>query len=142
MADFTHKCVKGRKRHLLVDTLGLPLSFSVTPANVHDTLGAHCLLAGLKYFVPRLKIIWADQAYQGHNLADWCRSTGDWTLEVVKRASGTRGRCRATSARGGTNPMPRWVDYVTIMVVVILLLSLLVMVLWGVFVPISIPPTP
>jgi putative transposase len=86
-----HKCVKGRKRHLLVDTLGLPLSFYVTPANVHDTFGAHCLLAGLKYFVPRLKIIWADQAYQGHNLADWCRSTGDWELEIVKRISGTRG---------------------------------------------------
>jgi transposase len=41
--------------------------------------------------VPRLKIIWADQAYQGHNLADWCQSTGDWELEVVKRAAGTRG---------------------------------------------------
>jgi putative transposase len=74
-----------------VDTLGLPLSFYVTPANVHDTYGARCLLGGLKYFVPRLKIIWADQAYQGRNLADWCRSTGDWELEVVKRTSGTRG---------------------------------------------------
>ena len=86
-----HKGVKGRKRHLLVDTLGLPLSFNVTPANVHDTYGARCLLAGLKYFVPCLKIIWADQAYQGHNLADWCMSTGGWKLEVVKRLSGTRG---------------------------------------------------
>ena len=54
-----HKCVKGRKRHLLVDTLGLPLSLYVTPANVHDTVGARCLLAGLKYFVPRLTKIWA-----------------------------------------------------------------------------------
>jgi Transposase DDE domain len=35
-----HKCVKGRKRHLLVDTLGLPLSVSVTPADLHDTRGA------------------------------------------------------------------------------------------------------
>jgi putative transposase len=75
-----HKCVKGRKRHLLVDTLGLPLSFYVTPANVHDTYGAHCLLAGLKYFVPRLKTIWADQAYQGQHLADWCQATGGWKL--------------------------------------------------------------
>ena len=48
---------------------------------MHDTYGARCLLAGLKYFVPRLKIIWAD----------WCTSTGDWKLEVVKRLSGTRG---------------------------------------------------
>jgi putative transposase len=71
-----YKCVKGRKRHLLVDTLGLPLSFSVTPAHVHDTFGACCLLTGLKHFVPRLTKIWADQAYQGHELADWCQATG------------------------------------------------------------------
>ncbi len=86
-----HKCVKGRKRHLLVDTLGLPLSIYVTPANVHDAVGAHCLLAGLSSFVPRLKIIWADQAYQGHELAEWCKATGGWELGVVKRAPGMRG---------------------------------------------------
>jgi len=86
-----HKCVKGRKRHLLVDTLGLPLSIYVTPANVHDTVGARCLLAGLAYVVPRLKKSWADQAYQGHALAEWCKATGGWELEVVKRASGVRG---------------------------------------------------
>jgi len=86
-----HKCVKGRQRDLLVDTLGLPLSLSVTPANVHDTFGAQCLLAGLKYVVPRLIKIWADQAYQGHKLADWCKATGGWELEVVKRTPGVRG---------------------------------------------------
>ncbi len=86
-----HKCVKGRKRHLLVDALGLPLSFYVTPANVHDTVGAHCLLAGLKYFVPRLSKIWADQAYQGQELYDWCKATGGWDVEVVKRPPGVRG---------------------------------------------------
>lgn len=89
-----HKCVKGRKRHLLVDTLGLPLSFYVTPANVHDTVGARCLLAGLASFVPRLKKIWADQAYQGHELAEWCKITGGWGLEVVKRTPGVRGWSR------------------------------------------------
>ena len=88
-----HKCVKGRKRHLLVDTLGLPLSLYVTPANVHDTVGARCLLAGLKYFVPRLTKIWADQAYQGHELADWCRTTGagnsKWCSVPLGCAGGT-----------------------------------------------------
>ena len=44
-----HKCVKGRKRHLLVDTLGLPISVYVTTADMHDTQGARRLLAGLKY---------------------------------------------------------------------------------------------
>jgi transposase len=42
-----HKCVKGRKRHLLVDTPGLLLSVYVTPADLHDSKGAQCLLAGL-----------------------------------------------------------------------------------------------
>lgn len=46
-----HNCVKGRKRHLLVDTLGLPIMVSVTPADMHDTQGARRLLAGLKYFI-------------------------------------------------------------------------------------------
>ena|SRR5215210_7750347 len=48
-----HKSIKGRKRHLLVDTLGLPLSVYVTPANVQDRVGARCLLAGLKPLMPR-----------------------------------------------------------------------------------------
>ena len=47
-----HKHVNGRKRHLLVDTLGLPLSVYVTPADVQDRVGARCLLAGLKPLVP------------------------------------------------------------------------------------------
>src|SRR5690348_1297555 len=72
-----HKCVKGRKRHLLVDTLGLPIACYVTPADVHDTVGARKLLAGLAIFVPRLKKIWADAAYRGRELADWCRQQGD-----------------------------------------------------------------
>ena len=86
-----HKCVKGRKRHLLVDTLGLPLSVYVTPADMPDTHGARRLLAGLNYFVPRLKIIWADAAYRGQELADWCKAVGDWELEVAQRAPGVRG---------------------------------------------------
>jgi putative transposase len=75
----------------LVPQDGLPLSVYVMPADLHDTQGARRLLAGLKYFVPRLKIIWADQAYQGHDLADWCRATGNWELDVVKRAPGVHG---------------------------------------------------
>jgi putative transposase len=86
-----HKHVKGRKRHLLVDTLGLPLSVYVTPADMYDTHGARQLLAGLKYFVPRLKTIWADAAYRCQELADWCKAHGDWDLDVVERAPGVCG---------------------------------------------------
>jgi putative transposase len=49
-----YKRVKGRKRHLLVDTLGIPLSYYVTPADMHDTQGARRLLGGLKLFVSRI----------------------------------------------------------------------------------------
>jgi putative transposase len=86
-----HKCDKGGKRHLLMDTLGLPLPVHVTPANLHDTCGARCLLAGLAYFVPHLKQIWADQAFQGHELADWYKTTGGWEFDIVKRMPGVRG---------------------------------------------------
>ena len=80
-----HKNVKGRKRHLLVDSLGLPLSIYVTPADVQDRAGARCLLAGLKSLMPRLKKIWADGAYGGESLAGWCRKEAGWNLEIVER---------------------------------------------------------
>jgi transposase len=86
-----YKRVKGRKRHLLVDTLGIPLSYYVTPADVHETQGGRRLLGGLKYSVPRLKTIWADSAYRGKDLADWCKAVGGWDLEVVGHVPRTKG---------------------------------------------------
>lgn len=86
-----HKRVKGRKRHLLVDTLGLPLSISVTPADTHDKVGAWRPLAGLKPLVPRLAKIWADGAYTSGKLARWCKGYGGWDLEVVERDPGAQG---------------------------------------------------
>jgi transposase len=86
-----HKCIKGRKRHILVDTLGLLLAVYVTPADLHDGKGTRCLLAGLAPLYPRLKKIWADAAYRGQELASWCKAEGGWELEVVERAPGTRG---------------------------------------------------
>src|SRR5919199_548091 len=86
-----HKNVKGRKRHLRVDTLGLPLSVYVTSADVQDRVGARCLLAGLKPFVPRLKKIWADGAYAGEKLAGWLEQQGGWELEIVERDREAKG---------------------------------------------------
>ncbi len=82
-----HKNLKGRKRHLLVDTLGLPLSIYVSSADVQDRVGAQCLLAGMKALLPRLKKIWADGAYTGEKLARWCKEQGRWELEIVERSS-------------------------------------------------------
>jgi putative transposase len=86
-----HKNVKGRKRHLVVDTLGLPLSVYVTWADVQDRVGARRLLAGLKPFVRRLKKIWADGAYTGEKLAGWCKERGGWELQIVERSADTEG---------------------------------------------------
>jgi len=86
-----HKNVKGRKRHLLVDTLGLPLSVYVTPADVQDRAGARLLLAGLEPLVSRLKKIWADGAYGGEKLAKWCEEQGGWKIEVVERDREAKG---------------------------------------------------
>ena len=86
-----HKHVKGRKRHILVDPLGLLLSVYVTPADFHDTRGARCLLAGLAPLLPRLTKIWADAAYRGQELAAWCQTEGGWDLEVVEHAPDQRG---------------------------------------------------
>lgn len=82
-----NKKVKGRKRHLLVDTLGLLLSIYTTSANVGDRQGAKACLAGKKFFLPRLKKIWADAGYTGDDLADSCAREG-WELEIVKRPRG------------------------------------------------------
>ena len=72
--------------------LGLPIASYVTPADLSDTEGARRLLGGRAFFVPRLKKIWADAAYRGKELADWCRQQGDgWELEIVAREPGTRG---------------------------------------------------
>lgn len=81
----------GRKRHILVDTLGLLLSVYVTPADLHDSKGARFLLVGLAPLLPRLKKLWADAAYRGQELAARCKAEGDWDLEVVERTPGTRG---------------------------------------------------
>jgi putative transposase len=82
---------EGRKRHILVDTLGLLLTVYVTLADLHDGQGARCLLAGLAPLYPRLKMIWADAAEWGQELAAWRQAEGGWDLEVVARTPGTRG---------------------------------------------------
>src|SRR4051795_5090606 len=84
-----HKNVKGRKRHLLVDTLGLLLSVYVSPADLQDRAGAQWLLGGLKALLPSLKKIWADGAYTGEKLARWCEEQGRWDLEIVERNNST-----------------------------------------------------
>lgn len=85
------KKVKGRKRHLLVDTEGLVLKVKVEAANLSDREGAKLLLAGLKETFPRLKHLWVDSAYRG-TFVKWVKEALGWTVEVVQRpGAGHRG---------------------------------------------------
>lgn len=80
------KQVNGRKRHLVVDTLGLLLAIVVTAANVQDRDGAKQVLTQLLGHAPRLQHLWADGAYAG-DLIDWVAQTCGWVLEVVARTA-------------------------------------------------------
>jgi transposase len=85
--------VKGRKRHLLVDTLGLILAVVVTAASVPDRDGAKSVLEVLRHQFTRVRLIWADGAYAG-DLAAWLwalRPRRRVHLETVKRPEGTKG---------------------------------------------------
>lgn len=74
----------GRKRHIVVDTLGLLLAVVVHAANIQDRDGAKLVLAKLVGRFPRLKLIWADGGYAGQ-LVEWVRTWCGWLLEIVKR---------------------------------------------------------
>jgi transposase len=77
------KKVKGRKRHLLVDTQGLIIRAVVHPADIADRDGAKLLLAPLQGHAPRLQHLWADSAYSG-KASEWIQATLGWTVDIVK----------------------------------------------------------
>jgi putative transposase len=77
--------VKGRKRHIVVDTMGLLLAVVVHAADIQDRDGAKLVLGKLLGRFPRLRLIWADGAYAGQ-LVDWASALGGWLIEVVKHA--------------------------------------------------------
>ena len=86
------KNIKGRKRHILVDTLGLILAVFVTPANCTERDGAKQVLQQVGGWLPRLRKLWADGGYSGENFAQWVRA--NWPkleVEIVKRSDATKG---------------------------------------------------
>jgi putative transposase len=87
------KQIQGRKRHILVDTLGLLLLVLVTAANVQDRDGAQSLLSPLTKQFRRLRLIWADGVYAGA-LEPWVRGLRKWgkfRLDIVRRPKGQKG---------------------------------------------------
>jgi putative transposase len=84
--DANKRCL-GRKRHILVDTLGLLLTVLVTGANVQDRDGAKQLLSsfyGAFFQSFRLRRVWADAGYGGA-LVCWTQEAFAWVLDIVKR---------------------------------------------------------
>ncbi len=85
------KKVKGRKRHLAVDTLGLLLAVVVHSAALQDRAGAKLVLAALAAGgFPRLRLVWADGGYRG-KLVAWVREHCGWLLQIVKRNDDVKG---------------------------------------------------
>jgi putative transposase len=80
------KKINGRKRHILVDTMGLLLFAMVLPAQIQDRDGAKQLLAAFFAQAPRRRVkhIWADGGYAGA-LLEWSRKLWRCTVQIVKR---------------------------------------------------------
>lgn len=85
------KKVKGRKRHILTDTMGLMVGAIVHTADIQDRDGAPPLLASIRGAWPWLRHVFADAAYAGDKLEQALAKLGTWTLEIVRRADAAVG---------------------------------------------------
>lgn len=84
------KKINGRKRHILVDTMGLLLAVVITSASVQDRDGARLLLAKLGGACKKLRLIWVDGGYRGQ-LVDWVAGKFSFRLRLVLRSDDQKG---------------------------------------------------
>jgi len=82
--------VKGRKRHVVVDVLGLILAVVVTPASVQDRDGAVPVLREVHREHPTVSKVWVDGAYNGQVIDD-LRTETSIDIEMVKRSDDVKG---------------------------------------------------
>ncbi len=99
------KKIWGRKRHVLVDTLGHLLAVKVHAANLADREGAKLLLSPLPRALPRLSLLFADQGYRGEPFQDWIAQQMHWTLQLVPAPG--EAAARHLEMREGKVTMPR-----------------------------------
>ncbi|NDV89568.1 IS5 family transposase [Aurantimonas aggregata] len=85
------KKVKGRKRHIVTDTLGFLLFVLVHAADIQDRDGAPELIKAIRFRFPWLRHIFADGGYAGAKLTDALVGHGVWTIEIVKRSDAAKG---------------------------------------------------
>lgn len=81
--------MKGRKRHLLVDTMGLLLGVVVHRASVGERAGAKMVFEAVSH-LPQcqgIQRVWADSGYSGRPLRQWLDAKCGWQLEIVKRSA-------------------------------------------------------
>ncbi|MHA7630819.1 IS5 family transposase [Corallococcus sp. M7] len=101
------KKVKGRKRHLLVDTEGLVHALLVHPANVQDRDGAQLLLGGKsKEDFPRMRKLSVDSGYAGQAKC-WLEEKFGWEVAVVRRPNEGRQRWYGLPPEIERPPLPR-----------------------------------
>ena len=116
------KKTNGRKRHVVVDTIGLLVVVLVTAASVQDRDGGRLVLDKARMAMPSIALVWADGGYAGR-CVEFARRVLRITLQIVRKPDGQRGfevlprpgwwngRCRGWCAAGGwatiTNGSPR-----------------------------------
>ena len=86
------KNVDGRKRHIVVDSMGLLLAVLVTAANVDDAKAASALFERLQgQPVGKVQRMFADNKYHNFALYKWVEDNARWRLEIVRRPEGVTG---------------------------------------------------
>jgi transposase len=85
------KKINGRKRHLLVDTMGLLLAAIVHRADLQDRDGAPRLLATMRSAFPELRHVFADAVDAGRKLDATLAKLGTWTFEIIRRSAAAKG---------------------------------------------------
>lgn len=85
------KRINGRKRHIVVDTIGNLLEVAVHAAGIQDYHGARSVLQAVIEAVPTLKKIWADAIYKNGGLVEWVHETLEIALDIVEREPGQVG---------------------------------------------------
>ena len=85
------KKIKGRKRHIMTDTLGLLLFAVIHSAGVQDRDGAPDVFRAIRHRFPWLRHVFADGGYAGDKLKAALRGHGDWTIEIIKRSDTAKG---------------------------------------------------
>jgi transposase len=85
------KKINGRKRHIIVDTIGLLFGLVVHTADIQDRDGASAVLASIRKSCPWLRHVFADGGYSGPKLRSALDRIGKWTIEIVKRSDAAKG---------------------------------------------------